>query len=360
MSRRLALLALPLTLGACLERTQPTVADAPRPVQVVKVALGASTETRDYVGLIRPRHEADVGFRTGGRIVSRLVDVGDRVTAGQKLARLDPADPQLSLQSAEADLASAQATGAQTASEAARTHTLAQHGNGTLSADDQAQMLARTARQRVASATAAVALARNKLDYATLLAPADGIVTAVLADPGTVVAEGAAVFRVADATQPEAEISLPESAVAAARGAAATVTLWARPDVALPVTLRELSPQAEAKLRTYAARFSIADPPDWIALGMTATVHMATGADAKVATLPATALIDRGDGARVWTVDPASGRLTATAVSVQRLTQDRALVAGLRDGDLVVSLGVQKLDPAAKVRIADIRPLGAE
>ena len=355
----LSALVLPMLLGACLERAQPSVADAPRPVQVVRVHLAPAADTHGYAGVIQARRVADIGFRTGGRIVERAVDRGARVVAGQVLARLDPADLELSLRSAAADLASAQAQQVQAVADAERSASLLRRGDVAASVDDARQALARTARQRVASAEAALQLARNRVDYAVLRAPQDGVVIATLADPGTVVAEGAPVLRLAEAGAFEAEIALPESALPDLAAAQARVGFWARPDIRLAARLRELAPQADPQLRTYTARFSIDDPPDWVALGMTATVTLSgNGGGLPVADLPAAALTDRGDGPMVWTVDAQSGRLSAHPVKIQALHDTTARVSGLEEGALVVSIGVQKLDPALKVRVADIRPAG--
>ena len=355
----LSALVLPLLLGACLERAQPSVADAPRPVQVVRVHLAPAADTHGYAGVIQARRVADIGFRTGGRIIERAVDRGAHVAAGQVLARLDPADLELSLRSAAADLASAKAQEVQAVADAERSASLLRRGDVAASVDDARQALARTARQRVASAEASLQLARNRLDYAVLRAPQDGVVIATLADPGTVVAEGAPVLRLADAGAFEAEIALPESALPDLAAAQASVGFWARPDIRLAARLRELAPQADPQLRTYTARFSIDDPPDWVALGMTATVTLSgNGGGLPVADLPAAALTDRGDGPMVWTVDAQSGRLSAHPVKIQALHDTTARVSGLEEGALVVSIGVQKLDPALKVRVADIRPAG--
>ncbi len=344
-------------LGGCLERTQPTVENGARPVQAVRVVLAPQGESRQYPGIVRPRHEADIGFRAGGRIVSRSVDAGAHVTQGQELARLDPADLLLAMRAAEADLAAAQATLTMTLSDAQRSRTLTSQGWNAAAADEVKQAAAKSAIQKVASANAALSLARNKLDYAVLRAPAAGTVTAALVDPGTVVAEGQPVLRVAEAGALEAEVALPESMLPDAAREGASVSLWARPDIRIAARLRELSPTADPRLRTYTARYTLADPPDWIAIGMTATVQLASGGGAPVANLPSAAISDRGDGPMVWVVDPQSGTITARRVGLMGLRQDHTLVSGLKDGELVVGMGVQKLDPAARVRVADIRPI---
>lgn len=356
-ARRIAAaVTLPLLLSACFEHTQPSVENTARPVQAMRVALATDSDSRAYAGTIRPRREADLGFRTGGRIAARLVDAGAHVTAGQVLARLDPSDLALSLRSAEAELASAEANAVQAQSDAARSASLRAQGWASIQSDELKQALARAATEKVTSARSAVALARNRLDYTALKAPADGVVMAVLADPGTVVSEGQPVLHVAEAGAPEAEIQLPEQALPDAARPGATVTLWARPDLPLRATLRELAPAAEGKLRTFAARYSIENPPNWLALGMSATLHLPGAETQSLATLPAAAVVDRGQGPMVWAVRD-EGKLVSRPVQVRRQQQDRVVVSGLADGEMIVAMGGQKLDPAAKVRVSDVRPV---
>ena len=352
----LAALTLPLALGACFERTTPSLENAVQPVQAVRVAIRPATETRTVTGTIRARREAEIGFRAGGRIATREVDLGARVAAGQVLARLDPADLALAVRSAEADLAGAEAQAVQARADAARSAILRAQGWTAAAADEAKQAADRSAAERVAAARAALQLARNRLDYGMLRAPADAVVTAVLADPGTVVAEGQPVLRLAEAGAMEADMALPEAAAAQLAGATATVTAWARPELAMPASLRELAPAADPKLRTYAARFAIADPPPWLAYGMTATVRLARAGGEPLAAIPASALADRAGQPIVWVIDPEGGAPQARPVGLRRLGADRALVSGLREGELVIGLGVQKLDAASRVRVADIRP----
>lgn len=350
-------LALPLLLGACLERSQPSVENTVRPIQAVRVVLAPAEESRQVSGVIKPRHEADIGFRAGGRMVVRLVDAGSRVKAGQELARLDPADLQLAVRAAEADLAASEAMLVQTTSDAQRSRTLTNQGWNAAATDEVKQATAKSAIQKVASANAGLSLARNRLDYAVLRAPYDGVVTAAVSDPGTVVAEGQPVMRIAEAGTLEAEVPLPEAMLPEANRSGTTVTLWARPDARIHAKLRELSPTADPRLRTYTARYALVDAPAWLAIGMTATVTLSSGKPDLVAAIPSAALSDRGDGPIVWIVDPRSGMLSTRRVQITGLRQDRTLVTGLQAGELVVGMGVQKLDPAARVRVADIRPL---
>lgn len=349
------LLLLPLALAGCFERAEATVEQQVRPVLAARVEAAQDTAPRHYPGVIRPRREADIGFRAGGRIVAREVDVGARVAAGQVLARLDEADIALGVRAAEADLASAEAQAAMTAADAVRSRTLAAGGWASAAVDDQRQAAARTAAQRVEAARAALALARNRLDNTVLKAPSAGVVTAVLADRGTVVGEGTPVLRLAESDSLEVEVQLPETALAEVQGAVsqaggAQVALWARPEVPVAASLRELAAAATPGLRTYAARFTLADPPPWLAIGMSATLTLAARLPDGLATLPAAALADRGQGPIVWVID--GNAVSARPVKIMALRQDRALVTGVSPGETIVALGGHKLDPAAKVRIA--------
>lgn len=344
-------LAVPLVLGGCFERAVPSVQNALTPVQVARVIPPRETQPRSYAGTIRPRREADLGFRAAGRIAARLVDAGARVTEGQRLALLDPTDIALQQRQAEADLASAEASLAQAGADAARSRTLRAQGWVAAQEDDQKQAAARTAQERVAAARAALQLARNRLDHATLRAPHAGIVTAVLADPGTVVSEGQPVLRLAETGELEAEVALPETALAAAEDA--SVSLWAQPGQTVRARLRERAGAADPKLRTYTARYTLETQPAGLAIGMTATVTLIREVPpADITLIPLAALADRGAGQAVWLVKP-DGSVTARPVQVRALRAATALVTGLAPGEEVIAMGVQKIDPQSRVRIAD-------
>jgi RND family efflux transporter MFP subunit len=339
-----------LALAACRAEgdTPPRyqAAEPPRPVQVAEVQLAPATAGRAWTGVVRARREADIGFRTGGRITERLVDTGAFVVAGQPLARLDDNDLGLALRAAEAQ-------SRQAAADAARSRSLRAAGHVSVAYDDQRVAAARTAAEQVAAAAANLDLARRRLDYALLRAPAAGVVTAVLAEAGQVVPEGQAVLRLASPEERELVVQVPEAAVAGLADATAEARFWVRPGTTLPAHLRELAPQAEAALRTYTARFALPDAPDWVALGMTGTIRT-TATTGSVATLPLSALHDRGQGPMVWRV--AGGSVAAVPVEVVALGEVTVTLRGrLAEGDQVVALGPQVLDPGARVRIAGTR-----
>jgi RND family efflux transporter MFP subunit len=208
----------------------------------------------------------------------------------------------------------------------------------------------RTRRWDASNARSAFDLARNQLTYAELKADVDGVIMATLAETGQVVAIGQAVARLAHHGEMEAAVALPETMLAEARSARASVRLWSDPDRRFTARLRELSPQADPATRTYAARFTIEQPDETVALGMTATLALSRPDQTSMAKLPLAAILNRGTGATVYVVDP-SGELELRPVTVASFTGDAAIVtAGVSNGDRVVTLGVQKLVAGQKVR----------
>jgi RND family efflux transporter MFP subunit len=351
----LAPLALLPLLAACQDQAVSAVAKPERPVQVQRVAFAATNAAREFVGVVRARYETDLGFRVAGKIVARTVNVGDRVRAGDVVARLDDQDLRLQVQSAEAELAAATSNLTQAAADAERYATLRARGYAPVAEYDRKKWAKDEAEGRLERARRALDIARNQLAYTELKANADGVITATLAEAGQVVAVGQAVARLAQRGEKEAVVALPETWLGEARRAQATVRLWSDPDRTFAAHLRELSPQADAATRTYAARFTIDSADDSVALGMTATVTLTRGGEAAVAKLPLAAIINRGTGPLVYLVDD-SGTLVRRPVTVASFSEDVVTVtSGLREGDKVVVLGVQQLDPGVKVRTVEAR-----
>src|SRR5215475_6990544 len=280
----LAALAMILVLAGCEANTAPAI-KADRPVQVQRVAFENGRATRDFVGVVRARYETDLGFRVAGKIVARVVNVGDRVRAGDVVARLDPKDLRLQVESAEAEFAAATSNLVQAVSDLERYTALKQRGYASIADFDRKKATKDEAEGRLERARRALDLARNHLDYADLKVEADGVITATMAETGQVVAVGQAVARLAHRGEKEAVVALPETWLGDAGKSIASVRLWSDRDRSFPARLRELSPQADAGTRTYAARFTIQDADETVALGMTATVALARMADAPAARL---------------------------------------------------------------------------
>jgi RND family efflux transporter MFP subunit len=352
----LSTIALLPLLAACDQRAAASApAQIERPVQVQRVAFANENPAREFVGVVRARHETDLGFRVAGKIIARTINVGDAVHAGDVVARLDPQDLNLQVESAQAELTAATSNLADASAEEARYANLKTRGAVAVADYDHKKAAMDEAEGRLKRAQRALDLARNQLAYAELKVDVDGVITATLAEPGQVVNIGQSVARLAHHGEQEALVALPETWLEDARKADATVSLWANPDRSFRAHLRELSPQADPTTRTYAARFTIENPDDTVALGMTATVRLISPATGPFAKLPLSAILNRGTGPSVYVVDK-SGALALQPVTVVSFTEDAALVsAGIADGDEVVSLGVQKLVAGMRVRTVDAR-----
>ncbi len=354
IGRPIAALAAALFLAGCQAETAP-LAQQDRLVQVQRVAYESSAGSREFVGTVRARYETDLGFRVAGKIVARVVNAGDRVQAGDVIARLDPEDLKLQVESASAELAAAQSSRSQAGADLQRYDTLKERGYAPVAEFDRRKAANDEAEGRLARAQRSLELARNQLAYAELKADADGVITAALAEPGQVVSIGQPVVRLARKGDKEAVVALPETWLGEVRGSAATVSLWSDGERRYAARLRELSPQADPATRTYAARFTILDADDGVAFGMTATVTLERQHGAPIAKLPLAAVLNRGNGPAVYVVDQA-GALTLQPVKVAAFTEKSALVSsGVQDGDRVVTLGVQKLEAGLKVRTVTAR-----
>lgn len=339
IAKTLLALAAAALLSACGEKSPPPelVHAAPKLVKAQIVDAGATAGGQRYSGEVKARIESTLGFRVGGKIVERLVDAGTRVRAGQPLARLDPADAQLSAMQAEAGRALA-------AAELKRTQELKEKNFISQAALDAKETAA-------VAADAQARLAKNQAAYTTLLADAAGVVAAVLAEPGQVVAAGQGVFRLARDGGREVAIALPENRLAGLRiGTAATVDLWT--GKSYPGRLREINPMADPATRTFAARVTIDDADAAVALGMTATVHFANAATERIV-VPLAAIMQQGDRAAVWLIGT-DNTVSQRVVEVERYGDSGAVVkTGLTAGDMIVAAGAFKLVAGEKVRIAE-------
>ena len=342
-----------MLVGACDSHSakEPAAEQAPaRPVLVTPVKYQGMTQPHAFAATIRPRVESDLGFRVSGKVAQRLVQNGDRVRRGQPLLRLDTNDLQLQLEQADAEVRTATTSLVQFEADEARTVELHQKGWSPAAVLDKARSLRAEARGRLTRAQRGRELAHNALDYATLEADADAVITATPVEPGQVVAAGQPAVRLAHLGECEALVALPETFVERARGAAGSLALWSLPGRSYEVKLRELSPAADAATRTYAARYTIVNADEAVRLGMSATLTLTEDESARAARLPLTALFDHGRGPSVWAVDDA-GRLTPRNVTIVRYEGQSALIAsGVSDGDYVVTLGVEKLDEGLLVR----------
>ena len=328
-----------ILLGACNNGDGTT--EAPRPVLVTHPVTEAGRADVAYAGEVRAREETQLGFRVGGKVVRRLVDVGDRVRAGQVLAELDPGDLQLQTQATQAQLAAAQGELARAEADRARFAKLAQQQLVSRSALDAQNAAYAAAAGQVRAIRAQLDVARNQAAYAQLRAPRDGAIASRQAEAGQVVAAGQPVFVLAADSGREVLFAVPEIALQAVHvGEAVAIEPWSRPQARLAGTIREIAPAADPQTRTYAARATLADAGA-VALGQSVRVFLDGSAGDRTLSVPLAA-VQRGPKGTtgVWVVDPASRRLHLTPVRLGAWDEDRVpVLSGLRASDWVVAAG---------------------
>lgn len=346
---RLLSLLLPMLLAAC--SGEPAPKEAPRRVAMHEVQIGNAEEIANYSGEVRPRIETAMSFRVAGKIAARLVQVGDTVKAGQVLARLDPADVELGAASARAQLAAAESERGLAKAEVERYRELRSKNFISQSALDAKEAAFKSAQGRWESASAQSSLARNQSSYAALTADAAGVVSAVQAEVGQVVAAGQAVLSVARPGEKEVAISVPENRVAELRQAGKIdISLWADAARSYSGRIREVAPAADAVTRTYAARVTIVDADANVRLGMTANVLLRRPGGAASTLLPSAAIFQSSGQPAVWLIK-ADNTVELRPVEVLAFREDGALVGkGLANGDKVVAAGVHKLIAGEAVR----------
>ena len=346
----LLLATIAISLGGCNDSVAEKAPPA-RPVLVATVHYEAESPERSFVGTIKPRIEADMGFRVPGKVARRLVDVGQTVDVGEPLATLDEVDLKLQSEQAEAEFRAATGVLAQAGAAEQRAKDLRAKGWATDAQLDSARAAADEARARLNRAERSVELTRNSLSYATLVADSRGVVTATLVDPGQVVAAGQAAIRVARFAEKEAVVAIPETLVGRAKDGVATVTLWSEPNKKYAAKLREIAPSADPATRTYLAKFSLPGAGDSVELGMTATLTLADPQTERVARLPLSSLYSQGGDPSLYVVDD-KGDVTRKPVAVKSYDTNSVVISGgVEEGARIVALGVQKLDPSQKVRV---------
>lgn len=341
--------ALFLLLGGCgAPEADPRTAP---PLVRVAVAAPAAGGGRYFTGVVSARVQSDLGFRVGGKVTERLVDVGQVVRRGQILMRVDPTDLLLATAAQAQAVSAARAQAERAVADERRYRDLVSAGAVSASAYDQAKAAALSARAQLDVAQAQARISGNAANYAVLRASADGVVVATLAEPGQVVTAGQAVLQLAHAGPREATISLPES-LRPAIGSSARTTLYDGGGEGT-ARLRQLSDSADRRTRTFEARYVLQGHAAQAPLGATVRITLpGTVGDAAIR-LPLSALYDAGRGPGVWVVGPKDQRVAWRPVRIAQLGEESASISGgLAPGDRFVTLGAHLLHQGQQVRVS--------
>lgn len=316
------------------------------PVRTVRYVVVGSAQTLpalERTGEIHAHDETILSFRTGGRIVTRSVDIGDRVNAGQLLATLENTTSQNQLDGAQADYEGAKASAQVAALNVSRMQKLMPTGAIARTQLDNARADWLVARARLKNSESALRNARENLGWTRLIAPQSGMITEVSASAGQVVSGGQSVLTLVtgEARDVVFDIAKPD-AIPPQEQAGLRVSLLSDPSVQASAALRDISPQADPQTRTWRVRAILQNPPLAMALGASVTVTLpATGPHGYA--LPASALSRVGDKPAVYVINPQSQAQLRVVVPAYYTATSVIISGGLEPGDRVITAGVSKL-----------------
>jgi membrane fusion protein, multidrug efflux system len=346
----IAIALIAVTVAACDKKVASV--PQPRPVRTVTVEHHIEGEAVSQTGQIRAKDEVSLAFRLDGRVIERLVRVGDVVKPGQVVARLDPKDEQNALRTARATLGSDEAIMAETQKTLGRQRELLDKGWTPQAQFDKAEQAFLSAQAAVSAAQAQVRLTQDQVSYTVLSADAPGAVTAVGAEPGEVVHAGQMVVHLAREGGRDAVFDVAEEIIRTGpRDPVVELNLTNDPNVKAVGRVREVAPQADPNTRTFQVKVGIIDPPEAMRLGSTVTGRIKLAAPLGVE-IPASALTEANGNPAVWVVNPQTQTVLLRNVAVLRYTPASVVVSqGLQEGEIVVTAGVQMLHPDQKVRL---------
>ena len=347
----LPLFVLPLLL-AC---SKPAPVEEPvRAVRSLMLQAGSSSLQHEYAAEVRARVESRLGFRVAGKLVRRMVNVGDLVKAGQPLAQIDASDYKLGQEVARAGAASADAQLALSEAEFKRYKELREQGFISGLELERREAALKAARAQAEQARAQASVQNNQAAYTVLVADVSGVVTAVDAEPGAVLGAGAVVLRVAQDGPRDAVFSVPEDRAASVRAllgqpGALKLRAWGAGDALLPATVREVAAAADPATRTFLVKADIGATA--LRLGQTASVLINAPVVAGVIKLPMSAVFQQGGQSKVWRLDGKPLVVHAQPVEVAGADGNLVVIAGgLAPGQEVVTAGVHALTEGQAVR----------
>lgn len=352
-------LALAVTISGCGRKEAPP--PAPRPV----VAMPAKADERlpawTLPGEVQARYSTPLSFRVGGKIIERNVRLGDTVTPGQVVAKLDPADATKNAAAAKAQLSAAQHQLDYARQQLERDRAQARENLIAATQLEQTRNAYASALAQRDQAAQQAALSADQLNYTTLKADHAGLITAEQADTGQNVAAGTPVYQLAWSGDIDAICDVPESVLAGlAVGQRAQVTLASLPGKTYTAVLREIAPAADPQSRTYRVKLTLESPTPDVRLGMTANISFENrGADnADTYTVPSTALFHDAKEPAVWIVKPDANTLELRRVQVLRYdARTVTLSGGVKAGERVVWQGVHTVSAGEQVRpVAPLHP----
>ncbi len=313
----------------------------------------ASIRGLEYAAEVRPRTESRLGFRVNGKLLRRMVDVGQHVSAGQPLAQLDAQDYKLSVDAAKAQFAAAVANRDLAASDFKRFKDLRDQNFISAAELERRDVALKAAQSQVDQAQAQLSAQGNQSAYTTLVADAAGVVTSADAEPGQVLAAGTPVVRIAQDGARDVVFSVPEDKVSQVKlGSGVEVHMWSG-NAVYQGKVREVSASADPVTRTFAIKVGLVSA-DVLPLGTTVSVvpRALDRSGPAVIKLPTSALQHDGKSVAVWVLDRTSMTVRLQPIVIATADGNEVVIqTGLQPGMEVVVAGVHVLSPGQKVTV---------
>jgi RND family efflux transporter MFP subunit len=305
-------------------------------------------------GHIQAREEVKLAFRVDGKMTERLVTVGDDVKPGDVLARLDPENEKNAQRGSEADLSAAQASLTQAKNNESRVRKAYNRGGAAREQLDQAVQQQKSAQAQVDAAEARLTMAQDRVRYTELRTNVAGVVIAKGAEPGEIIRAGQPIVVLARDNAKDAVFYVPPQMMflqGIAPDPTVEVALSENSSITTTGRVSEVAPQADPATRTIQVKVSLDQPPPEMILGATVTGRISLASE-PVVEIPGSALADTDGRPAVWVVNPRDQTVALRQVRVTRYEPETVIIAqGLRNGEVVVTAGIQALRPGQKVRL---------
>lgn len=329
-------------------RTTPAKVSEDVPVVKTNTVQFATTTVKNlYSGEVRGIYESPLSFQVSGKVIRRNINPGSIVHSGDELLAIDTKDIEQTVNIASAQLDTANSKLKLAEITFNRNRELLKAGAISQEAYDLCQNDYVSTQAAVRLASAQYNQSLNQLNYCSLHADRDGVITAVNIEIGQVVATGApAVMLCGDQ---EVVITVPENQVGAIKQAKSIkVSFWALPNITLDGKIREVSPSADPITRTYEVKVSLVNPPSSVKLGMTATADVAGSSNDKSVYIPVSAIYQTEDTPNVWVLQ--KDIVTLRPIKLGSYGDNTVeVLEGLKVGDIIVTAGVHKLQKEQKV-----------
>ena len=327
-----------------------------RPVRTIKVEHKIAGQSLSLTGTVLAKNEIDLSFRIDGKLTERLVSVGNKVSAEEIVARIDPQDAKDNFTSAKSNLNSAQASLTQATSNESRQKTLLSKGVITNSKYEDAVTQLQSAQAKFEGASANLNQAQNRLEYTNLKIDTAGVVTTINSEAGEVVKAGQVIMSIATNEGRDAVFNVPEQLFQNKPSSGALsveVSLSYDPTIKTIGVVREVSPQADPITRMFTVKVGLTNPPKELQLGSTVTGSVILN-KGSVIELPVMSLNKSNSSPAVWVVNKENNTVSLKNIKVISYNQDSIIVSeGLENGEIVVTAGVHSLYPGQQVKLLD-------